>query len=197
MSKLLEVVRLAGKPIKGVALVPVYQYPLTGYSHRLRGKFCVFLGRERSGGYRGKLNFFGGKVAFGEAPMEALDREVAEEMCVKLTPEVLDRCMVDTQLIPRRGWFAEEYFTLLVFVHITGIRRKVWSDIARERQRQRMAYALREMTEVLHLPIEDIVTRRDVSSYITENATSISNAIQLLSADNSVAFDQLEHVLLP
>ena len=197
MSKLLEVIRLAAKPIKGVALAPVYQYSLTGHSHRLHGKLCVFLGRERSGRYRGKLNFFGGKVGFGEAPMEALMREVAEEMCVKLTPEALDRCVVETQLIPRYGWFAEEYFTLLVFVHITGIRCKVWSDIAKERQRHHVAYALREVTEVLHMPIEDIAARRDVSSYVTENAASINKALQLLSPDNSIAFDQLEHVLLP
>lgn len=196
MSRLLEAIRLADKPIKGVALVPVYQYPLTGHSHSLRGKLCVFLGREKGGVYRRKLNFFGGKVGFGEAPMDALMREVAEEMCVKLTPEVLDHCMLNTQLIPR-GSGAKEYFTLLVFVHITGIRCKVWSDIVQERQWQHMAPSLREMSEVLHVPVEEIETRRDVSSYVTENAISINNAMQLLNADNSVAFDHLEHLLLP
>ena len=197
MSKLLEVIRLAGKPIKGTALVPVYRYPLDGHSHALRGKACVFLGRERGGGYRGKLNFFGGKVGVGEAPLDSLVREVAEEMCINLTPAILDRCTVDTQLLPRKGWLGEEYFTLLVFVHITGIRCQVWSDIAAERKRRHAAYALREMSEVMHVPVEDISTRFDVSSYVLENFDRTNNAMRLSNADNAVPFDSLQQVLFP
>ena len=177
--------------------MPIYQYPLDGHTRNLRGRICVFLGRERGGFYRNKLNFFGGKVGHGEDPLHALIREVAEELCIKVTPEVLDDCLVDTQLLPRRTWLGSEHFTLLVFVHITGIRRKVWSDIQDERRKQHAPYSLREMSEVNHVPFEDVLARQDVSLYVQENVSHIQNAVRLLSACNSVAFKSLQTVLWP
>ena len=197
MSRLLQVIKLAEKPIRGAAFVPVYQYPPDGYTRGLRGRFCVFLGRERGGFYRNKMNFFGGKVGHGEDPMHALIREVAEELCVKVTPEILDSCLVDTRLLPRRTWLGSEHFTLLVFVHITGIRRRTWLDIQKERQRQHAPYCQREMSEVAHLPLDDILTRHDVSSYVQENVSHIENAMRLLTFDRSITFQSLQTILRP
>ncbi len=197
MSRLLEIIKLADRPIRGAALVPMYRYPLDGHARDLRGRLCLLLGRERGGAYRGKLNFFGGKVDVGEGPMHALMREVAEELCIKLTPENIDTCMVDTQLLPRRTWLGNEYFTLLVFVHVTGIRRKVWSDIQAQRRRQHAPRSQLEMSEVSHIPVEDILTRQDVSTYVQENVLHINNAMQLLTDDNLVTFKALQTVLRP
>lgn len=197
MSRLVNVIESADRPIRGAALVPIYQYPLDGHTRNLRGRLCVFLGRERGGFYRNKLNFFGGKVGHGEDPTHALIREVAEELCIKVTPEILDGCLVDTQLLPRRTWLGSEHFTLIVFVHITGIRRKVWSDIQDERRKQHAPYCLREMSEVNHVPLEDVLARQDVSLYVQENVSHIQNAVRLLSACNSVVFNSLQTVLWP
>ena len=197
MSRLLEVIKLADRPIRGAALVPVYRYPLDGNSRDLRGRLCVLLGRERGGSYRGKLNFFGGQVGLGEAPLHALVREVAEELCIRLTPEVLDSCMVDSQLIPRQTWLRAEHFTLLVFVHITGIRRKDWLNIQVQRRWQHAPWCQLEMNEVSHIPVEDILTRRDVSSYVKENVLYINRAMQTLSINNLVTFKSLQTVVRP
>ena len=118
-------------------------------------KHCIFLGREKGGVYRGQLNFFGGKVNRGEPPMKALIREVAEEMCVKLTPEVLERCILSAELLPRLSRNGHEHCTLLVVVHISGITCGAWSSVAQERKRQRAPGCLREMSEVSHVPVED------------------------------------------
>ena len=197
MSKLLEIIRSAGKPIRGTALVPVHRYPSDGASHSLRGKHCVVLGREKSGAYRGKLNFFGGRVGFGEDPLDSLYREVAEEMCVQMTPNNLDQCMLDSRLLLRRSWVGSEHFTLLVLVHITGINCKIWSDIMKERQRQRLAGCLREMTEVSHVPVDSLLTQRDVSAYVSANAEHITNATLLLNSTNAVPFQSLATVVRP
>lgn len=73
----------------------------------------MFLGREKSNRYRGKLNFFGGRVGRKDAenPLHALIREVAEELGIKLTPDTIDHCLLHSCVVQQEETM---YFTLLV-----------------------------------------------------------------------------------
>ena len=196
MSSLTDTIQSAEGKISGASLVPVYQYPLDGYATSLRGKTCVFLGREKSNRYRGKLNFFGGRVGRKDAenPMHALIREVAEELGLKLTPDTIESCLLHSRLVQQEETM---YFTLLVFVHITGLRRSFWDSIMQKRQRQHAPANQREMTEVCHVALEDLSTRTDLSSYVQQYASLIKDVGDLLSPGNHVSFSSLETVVRP
>lgn len=58
--------------------------------------------------------------------MEALIREVAEDMCVKLTLKVLDQCVADAQLVADHGRKSPVHSWC--FIHITGISCKAGKE---------------------------------------------------------------------
>jgi len=89
------------------------------------------------------------------------------------------------------------YFMLLVFVHITGLRRSFWDSIMKKRQRQHAPANQREMTEVCHVALEDLSTRNDLSSYVQQYASLIKDVGRLLSPENLVSFSSLETVVRP
>lgn len=90
-----------------------------------------------------------------------------------------------------------ESYTLLVLVHITGISCKAWEDVVKVCRRRRASGSLLEMSQVLHVPVDEIGTRHDLSSYVTEHVSSINQAMQLLSVVNAVSFTDLPRVLFP
>lgn len=143
------------------------------HTHGICGRRGVLLGREKGGVYKKKLNVFGGKVNLGEPPVEALIREVAEEMCVKVTLRVLDRCGVDAQVVAYQGKkHGLESCMLLGFVHIKGISCKAWEDVVEASRRQHASGSLLEMSQVSHVPVDDLGTRHDLSSYLTDKSAA-------------------------
>ena len=139
--------------------MPIHVY--SGSDPALRGKTCIVLGKERNGIYAGKYNFFGGKRDKGEKPVDALLREIQEEMCVSLTMQDLNRCVIGAFMVGG---------TMVVFAHVTGLSRQKFASQMAKRKGQHACR--REMVKLRHIPLADIKSN-DLSTFVHQQAHQV------------------------
>lgn len=158
--------------ISGMFLVPIHVY--MGSDTALKGQTCIVLGKERWGQYSGKLNFFGGKRDNGENPMQALLREVDEELCVRLSTSDLDQC-VTTAVMSGTA--------ILVFAHVKGLSRSQFKKQMGYRHKQ--PACRREMSDISHVPVSQL-QKYAVSGFVSQEIHAIRSAVMKLNLQKSV-----------
>jgi len=176
------------KKVYGVSIVPLHIY--SGDNEYLLGKPCIVLGKERDGIYTNQFNFFGGKVEESknecESKLECISTtifdEALEEMGYILTPEKFEKSVV--KIISNEF---NKGISVIFICHINGISRFKWSEIISDRfKNSELEWRYQEMSEIEHVPIEDIQTRKDTSLYVKQNMYKILDCVKLLNRCNIV-----------
>ena len=171
-KSLISFVDLMHDEVKGVSFVPIHRYG-TGRAE-LVDKICVVLGKERGGVYKDRYNFFGGKlekswsdsIPWPTVPtaekvlwiLLTLFDEVAEEFGIMLEPEDFIKSCVS---VTRHG------ASLVFWCHMTGVNRGTWTTIMADPKRKTL-WKYQEMDAIEHIPVESILGRGDLSSYVVE-----------------------------
>lgn len=183
--------------IYGISVAPLHIYGVA--DSKLTGLPCVVLGRERDGIYTDKLNFFGGK--FGDKNLEGLTKaesiatvlfeEMLEEMGYILNSKCFEKSIVKI-LTPS----IYDGVSLVFLCHITGISREKWKEIMTDRLKDdSLEWKYQEMSQIEHVPVEEISSRKDLSVYVKQNLYSIIPAVKLLNRDNLVYIGNFKNTI--
>lgn len=177
----------------GVSFAPISIY--NSPDSEKDGLACIVLGKERDGIYTDKFNFFGGKLDENEEFSKAenicatLFNEVLEECGFILEADKFEKCIVDILYNPIYNGFS------LIFVcHITGLSRKLWKSVMEKRQSiPDLEWKYQEMSEIDHIPIEEIQIRTDdISKYVRQNMYRIIPLFKEINRDNLLFIPNLK-----
>ncbi len=173
------------KLVVGVSFVPLHVYGVG--DAKLIGKPCVVLGKERAGVYGGKLNFVGGKIEdknmqySGKDTARVLFDEVYEEFHIALTPVLFADMLLKVMTIP----FGDGV-SLVFVVHLKGVSRGVWDKEHQARLKSNAAWKFVEFDGIEHVPLDDLMSRRDVSTYVEQIAPGVRYAAEKLKGNKGV-----------
>lgn len=119
--------------VRGVSFVPF-----------IRNGTQIILGKERSGTYKNKWNFFGGsltdKASNPEKPSfqdiaEGLFEEIAEEFgCIVTGPKFIDNLMSVYQATARQKAGSPPVVTLMFIVAMNNFNKEIWREVMEKRK---------------------------------------------------------------
>ncbi len=141
-----------GDSIGGVALIPVYIYGAGGSQTHLRGRTCIFLGRETSGKYAHQYNLFGGEVEHGHSVSSAVKTllaEIQEEMGLAVSAREIADSLIYVYADKRPG----HRRSLLFFVHMTKLNTGRFDRMVQHRRECGVPHAWREIDRSMHFPV--------------------------------------------
>jgi hypothetical protein len=181
-SKYIDETYKISKKVYGVSIAPVFI--------EKNGDAYMTLGKERAGENIDKFNYFGGKVSdkdketletLSELISHVLFEETFEEMGYVLTPEIINSIVDVIETDYANG------ISLIFVCNIGKMDEKKWSDIMyKRRENPDLPWRYEEMSEIQHILVETIPSRRDVSKYVKNSLYSILPCFPLLKKSNYV-----------
>jgi hypothetical protein len=167
------------KIVKSASLVPLHYH--TGLK-----KKCIILGKEKGYPYNDLYNFFGGKrEQYTNSQITdtlfTLFDETYEEFGMILEPDNFLKCLlgIKSARAGRNG------VSVLFFVHLTGMSRKLWNSVYHMRQNNGYMSKYLEMSEISHVPIDTLHLQR-VSKFVFNNIGFILEMVSYISPLNAV-----------
>ena len=208
ITEIKKVKNYQSKEVLGVSFVPIHKY--VGGDPALVGKTCVVLGKEK-----GKqsvafnyYNFFGGKVVdkvkqnghiSGKVVARILFEEVYEELHIALKPVQFKKAYLEYLFFPyiewKNGIIAKDGFSLVFLVHVSGLSRSIWNEEHTIRLKSGVPWKYREMSEIIHYPIETLKTYpTDVSAFVKNTVQYLEKYINSLDDRKKVKATEFPHV---
>jgi|JI9StandDraft_1071089.scaffolds.fasta_scaffold132523_2 8-oxo-dGTP pyrophosphatase MutT (NUDIX family) len=169
--------------IAGVSFVPLY---INTLNKQLFGKTCILVGKETSGLYFNKYNFFGGKL-MGSPPMSNKQRilltlwnEVYEELGLILQPELFLKSLLDIIIVP----FQNDSVSILFVCHIHSIPVAFINKELSARLNSDLEDRFKEISQVYDLQLEE--QQNDISDYVKTCIPLVKKSVSKMSINNNI-----------
>lgn len=187
-SKYIDDTYKIDKKVYGVSIVPIFLDS--------KGDAYMTLGKERDGENINKFNYFGGKVSdkdsdnletLSELISHVLFEETFEEMGYVLTSEIINSIVDVIETDYANG------ISLIFVCNLGKMDEKKWCDIMyKRRENPDLPWRYEEMSEIQHILVENIPSRRDVSKYVKNSLYSVLPCFPLLKKSNHINIENFE-----
>ena len=177
----------------GVAFIPVYVYGAGGSKRHLRGRTCVYLGRETSGKYAHQYNLFGGKVEHGKSAAATLLAEIREEMGLIVTEREIFKSLIHVYADKLSG----NRRSLMFFVHMTQLNTGQFDEMVQHRRGRHVPHAWREVDKSMHFAVS---AHQDGLSVYAQKAVSVGHRkgiFEKVTTVRSISASSLPRIWVP